>query len=104
MRFASLLAVLLCCCAASHTVVHAADTAGAPAEKARPAQPPPGASIPVAGPQLRLAKNQLGQVIELRDIDDPANPYAGKYGDSDRWYFEHYVAAVTPEEEKHFGG
>jgi hypothetical protein len=99
MRFASYFAGLLACLTAS-----AALAVEAPAAQPRPLTPPPGASVPVAGDQQRFAKNQLGQVIYLREIDDPANPYAGKYGASDRWYFEHYVAAVTPEEEKHFGG
>lgn len=99
MRLASYFAGLIACLCASSAL--AADT---DETKPRPLTPPPGASVPVAGEQQRFAKNQLGQVIALRDIDDPANPYAGKYGASDRWYFEHYVPAVTPEEEQHFGG
>jgi hypothetical protein len=99
MRLASYLAGLIA--AAAVTSAFAADTSAA---KPRPLIPPPGASVPVLGEQQRFAKNQLGQVIALHDIDDPAGPYAGKYGESDRWYFEHYVASVTSDEEKHFGG
>jgi hypothetical protein len=73
-------------------------------EQSYPSAPPPAATIPVDGPQLRLARNQLGEVIELHDISDASGPYAGKYSDSDRWYFEHYVPGVTAEEEQHFGG
>jgi hypothetical protein len=69
-----------------------------------PAEPPPGASVHVAGEQLRLARNAAGQVVELRGFDDAANPYAGQYTAYDRWYWDNYVPAVTPEEEKHFGG
>jgi hypothetical protein len=85
-------------------ISRAAVAADAPADKPRPLEPPPGATLPVKGEQLRLARNKLGQVVELRDLDDPANPYAGQYSAVDRWYFEHYVPGVTPEEEKHFGG
>ena len=99
MRPASYLAVLVAAAAATSAL--AADTTTV---KPRPLTPPPGASVPVAGEQQRFAKNQLGQLIGLHPIDDPANPYAGKYSASDRWYYEHYVAGVTPEEEQHFGG
>jgi hypothetical protein len=101
MRFASVVGGL----AASLFVVTAGIAAeSATAQSARPTEPPRGASIPVPGPQLRLAKNGHGQVLAVHDIADPANPYVGQYSSSDRWNFEHYVAAVTPEEEKHFGG
>jgi hypothetical protein len=68
-----------------------------------PADPPPGASVPVPGTP-RLARNAAGLVLALRDVDDPANPYRGQYTAYDRWYLDNYVAQVTPEEEKHFGG
>jgi hypothetical protein len=66
--------------------------------------PPPSATMPLPEPGIRMAANPDGLLLEVRPLDDPGNPYAGRYSDYDRWFYSHYVPEVTDEEAKHFGG
>lgn len=69
--------------------------------RSNPGSPPPSATLPQpAGP--RLARDYTGRDIELRPLDDPANPYSGQYSAYDRWVWEHLVFAPTPSELKYF--
>jgi hypothetical protein len=75
---------------------------GADSVEKRPhrAEPPPSASLPQPYATHRFAKNIAGQELEMRDIADPANPYADKYSKLDMWLWEHYVPALSPEEQE----
>src|SRR4051812_7987667 len=90
MRLASLLTVLLllACPLARH-----AFAADAP-DAQRPAEPPPGASLPQPD-ATRVARNGNGEEVAVKSIDDPANPYAGKYSALDRWLYEHYTPHIS---------
>jgi hypothetical protein len=88
------LALLLLCLAALRSLAYAADAAVPAPEVQHPADPPP----------VRLARHTDGRLVEVRPLDDPANPYRGQYTDYDRWFHAHYVPEVTEEEQKHFGG
>jgi hypothetical protein len=66
------------------------------------AAPTPQATLPQPDTAPRVARNKLGHSVIVRDIDDPANPYAGQYDATDRWHWEHYAPAITPEERTHF--
>ncbi|MDQ3023082.1 MAG: hypothetical protein M3R04_01660, partial [bacterium] len=69
-----------------------------------PDNPPAWASLPQPNAAEHLARNSAGASIAVKPIDDPANPYAGQYGAFDRWLHEHYVPALSPEEQKFYPG
>lgn len=74
---------------------HAADATFATA-------PPAWASVSKAQ-QPRLAKGGANNgTIPLRPLDDPANPFAGKYDAADRWAYEHYIPYPTEEEKQQY--
>ena len=86
MRIAAILVGLICFATAPALATDSPDT--------YPAEPPAGATLPQPDAQ-RVARNGNGEEIQVRAIDDPANPYAGKYSDFDRWLYEHYTPQVT---------
>lgn len=85
------------------TLASAANAHDLPTEHVHPDVPPHDATLPIPGAP-KLAKNQAGQLIAVRDLDDPANPFLGQYSAYDRWFAENYIAEPNEKEGKHFGG
>jgi hypothetical protein len=49
--------------------------------------------IPACALAAPVAKHmRLDQTVEVRPLEDPANPYRTQYQDCDRWVIEHYLA------------
>jgi hypothetical protein len=46
-------------------------------------------SAQAAEAEAPLATSNGGTVISVRALDDPQNPYLGRYSDYDRWVYEH---------------
>src|SRR4051794_32021831 len=66
------------------------------------ATPPTWASVPK--PELpKLAKGGPdNSTIPLHPLDDPANPFAGKYDATDRWAYEHYIPYPSQDEVQQY--
>jgi hypothetical protein len=96
MRLASLLLCLLMLVIAGTLHAFAADAAA----DTLPAVPPHGGSLPPQGPHQRFAKNQLGDTIQLGELDNPANPYVGRYDEVDRWHWDNWVPQLNDEEQQ----
>jgi hypothetical protein len=43
-----------------------------------------------------------GFSVEVRPLDDPANPYLGQYDDQDRWIVEHWRTAPAEDERQEY--
>jgi len=58
----------------------------------------PPAATPLAAPKpaTLIAKTRDGAQIEIKALDDAANPYREKYGAWDRWVYDHYDATIDP--------